>query len=165
MPERSTSVVVNTTPIMALSLIGKLDVLRQLYGEVTIPPAVHSEVLTGGARIGSAELTNATWIRVIPLRDPQRADLLLADLDRSEAEVIALAQETNAELVVLDERLARQHARRLGLRLTGTLGVLVKAKQGGLIPAVAPLVADLRRGGIWLSDALVEEALRLADEL
>jgi predicted nucleic acid-binding protein len=66
---------------------------------------------------------------------------------------------------VLDERLARQHARRLGLRLTGTLGVLVKAKQGGLIPAVAPLVADLRRGGIWLSDALVEEALRLADEL
>ena len=93
-----------------------------------------------------------------------RADLL-ADLDRGEAEVIALAQELHADLVVIDERLARRHAKRVGLTLTGTLGILLKAKERKLLPKVAPVVEELRQGGIWLSDAVVTEALRLAGEL
>ena len=95
---------------------------------------------------------------------PRRAELLLTDLDRGEAEVIALAQELNADLVIIDERLARRHAKRLGLNLTGTLGVLLKAKRQGLLPAIKPLIDQLRHGGIWLSDALVAEALKLAEE-
>jgi hypothetical protein len=165
MPEPAQRVVVNTTPIIALSLIGKLDLLRELYGEVSIPPAVRSELLAGGPQgTGSRALSDATWLRVISLLDPRRADLLLVDLGRGEAEVIALAQEVDAELVLLDERLARRHARRLGLKLTGTLGVLLKAKERGLVSAVAPLISDLQRGGIWLSDALIEQTLRLAGE-
>lgn len=65
---------------------------------------------------------------------------------------------------LIDERLARRHAKRLGLNLTGTIGILLKAKRQGLVPAVKPLVDQLRYGGIWLSDALVAEALKLADE-
>lgn len=165
MPEAPERVVVNATPIIALSLIGKLDLLRQLYGEVLVPPAVQSEVHAGGQyAIGSAELREAPWLRLLPLQDPQRADLLVTDLDRGEAEVLALVQEQNADLVILDERLARRHARRLGLTITGALGVLLRARQDGLVPAVAPLIDELLQGGIRLSDAVVAETLRLAGE-
>jgi uncharacterized protein len=165
MPEQFPPVIVNATPLINLSLIEQLGLLKQLYGEVLMPPAVQAELLAGGAgRAAVTDVPHAGWIRVMPLRDPRRAELLLTDLDRGEAEVIALAQELNADLVIIDERLARRHARRLGLNLTGTVGILLKAKRQGLLPAIKPLVDQLRSGGIWLSDALVAEALKLADE-
>ncbi len=164
MPERPQTVIVNTTPIIALVLIGELDLLQHLYGKVVIPPAVWTEVMAGGpSRVGTADLQKANWIQVVALQDPRRADLL-SDLDRGEAEVIALAQELNAELVIIDERLARRHARRLGLTLTGMLGVLLKAKERRLVPAVGPLISQLRQDGIRLDDALVAEVLNLAGE-
>ncbi len=164
MPEQTRTVIVNTTPIIALSLIGQLDLLQRLYGEVVVPPAVQAEVLAGGpGSPGVAELQRANWIRVVSLPDPRRADLL-SDLERGEAEVIALAQDLNAGLVIIDERLARRHAKRLGLTLTGTLGVLLKAKELGFVPAVGPLINRLRQGGIRLDDVLVAETLGLAGE-
>jgi predicted nucleic acid-binding protein len=90
---------------------------------------------------------------------------VLSDLDRGEAEVIALAQELGADLLIIDERLARRHTRRLGLTLTGTLGVLLRAKSTGLIPSVAPLIEQMLRDGIHLGDSVVAEALRLAGEV
>jgi predicted nucleic acid-binding protein len=165
MPEGPRLVVVNTTPIIALSLIGELDLLRSLYNQLVVPSAVEAEVLAGGrGGIGSSELREASWLRIASLQDPRRAELLV-DLDRGEAEVLALAQELNADLVIMDERLGRLHARRLGLTLTGTMGVLLRAKQLGHVKAVAPLIGRLRQGGIHLSDELVTEALMLADEL
>lgn len=164
MPEQGRLVVANGTPIIALALVGRLDLLEHLYGGVTIPQAVRAEVLQKGLRVaGAAELMEASWIRTRALKDPRRADLL-SDLDRGEAEVIALAQEMEADLVIIDERLGRRHARRLGLSLTGTLGVLLKAKAAGLIPSVAPLVHRMRAGGFRLSDALVRRGLELAGE-
>ena len=164
MPEGPRLVVVNTTPIIALSLIGELDLLHSLYDQVVVPSAVRAEVLAGGrGGVGNSELRQASWLRVTSLDDPRRADLL-ADLDRGEAEVLALAQELNADLVIIDERLARLHAKRLGLTLTGTLGVLLRAKQLGHVKAVAPLIDKLRGGGIHLSDVVVAEVLALADE-
>jgi predicted nucleic acid-binding protein len=70
----------------------------------------------------------------------------------------------DAQLIIIDERLARRHAKRLGLTLTGTLGVLLKAKERGVIPVIAPLIDQLRQGGIRLSQAVVTEALELAGE-
>jgi predicted nucleic acid-binding protein len=163
MPDGVRTVVSNTTPLIALSLVDQLPILRDLYQEILIPPAVHEEVMRGGTRAGVAELKSSPWIRVAELRDPGRADLL-SDLDRGEAEVIALALESTAEAAILDEKLARRHARRLGVPLTGTLGVLLRAKKQSLIGQIRPLVERIRRGGIRLSDAVVEEALRLADE-
>lgn len=164
MPDAARVVVVNTTPLIALSLVGQLDLLRLLYQEVLIPPEVRDEVMRGGAHgIGVTELEHADWLRVVELRDPGRADML-SDLDRGEAEVIALALEVRAEAVIIDERLARRHAKRMGLPLSGTLGVLLRAKRKGLIGEIRPFVEQIRRGGVRLSDAVVEEALRLADE-
>jgi predicted nucleic acid-binding protein len=164
MREPPQKVVVNATPIIALALVGRLNLLQLLYDEVIVPPAVRDEVLAGGpGAVGTAQMRQATWIRTVALQDPQRADLL-SDLDRGEAEVLSLAQEMGADLVIIDERLARRHAKRIGLRLTGTLGVLLKAKSLGFVPAVEPLIDQLREGGIHLSDVVVAEALELAGE-
>jgi hypothetical protein len=100
---------------------------------------------------------------MVPLHDPRRADLL-SDLDRGEAEVLALAQELHASLLILDERLARRHARRLGLSLTGTLGVLLRAKEHQLVSAIGPVIEAMRRWGIRLGEPLVQEVLKLAGE-
>jgi predicted nucleic acid-binding protein len=164
MPEIPLRVVVNSTPIIALSLIRSLELLHHLYTEVLIPPAVFTEVLNGGIeRAGIIELQNASWIRQTSLQIPRNTDLLV-DLDQGEAEVIILALEQNANLVILDERLARRHARRLNLPLTGTLGVLLRAKQRGLVPSVRPLIDELHHRGIWLGDRVIAETLRLANE-
>ncbi len=118
----------------------------------------------GGQKSGGyVDLSECPFVRTVPLKDPSRADLL-ADLHGGEAEAIALAQELNADLVIIDERLGRAHAKRLGLQLTGVVGVLLRAKKSGLITAIGPLLRQLVEGGIWLSDGLVQEALRLADE-
>ncbi len=164
MPERPRVVIVNTTPIIGLAVVGQLDLLKKLYERVVIPPAVQAEVIRGGrGKVGTAELEQANWIEVVALKDLQRADLL-SDLDRGEAEVIALAQELSADLVIIDERLARRHAKRLGLRLTGTLGVLLKAKEMGFVARVKPFIEQLERNGIRLADSVIAEALRLAGE-
>jgi hypothetical protein len=164
MPEQGGPVVVNSTPLIALALVGRLDLLRLLYHEVVIPVAVREEVLhEGRRRIGALELESAEWIRTTALNDSRRADLL-SDLDRGEAEVLALAQELDARLVIIDERLGRRHALRLGLTLTGTVGVLLRAKAAGVLPAVRPVIERIRDGGIWLKDILVDKALELAGE-
>jgi predicted nucleic acid-binding protein len=99
MPERPQLAVLDSTPIIALALVGKLDLLQHLYGQIVIPPAVQQEVLVGGpGTAGRTELRQATWIQVVPLRDPTRAEML-SDLDRGEAEAIALAQELGADLL------------------------------------------------------------------
>lgn len=162
MPEPVRRVISNTTPLIALALIGQLSLLQQLYGQIVIPPAVEAELVAGSNNV-AVDTHSAAWIKVVALQDPQRAALIVG-LDRGEAEVLALTQELSVDLVLLDERLARRYARRLGLPLTGTLGVLVKAKQQNLIPSIAPLIQALRQGGIHLSEAVVQEALRLAGE-
>jgi len=164
MLDRPRVVIANTTPLIALAIIEQLDLLRALYGQVTVPSAVRDEVLAGGReRRAEVDFSGLPWIRVMRLADVTRADLLV-DLDRGEAEVLALALEMRADLVILDERLARRHAQRLGLVLTGTLGVLLRAKRLGLISQVRPLLDRLRQRGIWLNEAVVGEALRLAEE-
>ena len=164
MPESARLVIVNATPIISLALIDQLELLNSLYGQVLTPPVVQTEVLAGGiSGIGVEQLIKATWLRTQPLQDPRRAGLL-SDLDRGEAEVIALAQEIKADLVIIDERLGRMHAKRLGLTVTGTLGVLLKAKESQLISQVAPLIEQLRLGGIRLSETVIKEALNLAGE-
>ena len=111
MPEARQRVVVNATPLIALSLIGKLNLLNQLYGEIMVPVAVESEVLSGGHHaIGKEDLAEAGWLKTVPLHDPRRADLL-SDLDRGEAEVIALAQKQGADRGCRNQRSGTGHRR------------------------------------------------------
>ena len=85
-------------------------------------------------------------------------------LDRGEASVLALAKEHNARLVIIDEKKARGEARRIGLPVKGTVGILVEAKQKGLIDAIRPLLEALQDNGMYLEQSLVDKVLQLAGE-
>jgi hypothetical protein len=108
-------------------------------------------------------LDEAPWIKITALTNPRQA-LVYVGLDQGEAEVLALATEWLARLVIIDEHKGRRYAKRLGLPLTGTVGILLTAKRNGLISALAPLINQLLKGGLFLAPELVEKALELAEE-
>lgn len=156
-------VISNATPIISLALIGQLQLLEALYGQVLIPNAVREEVMAGGDKVGSHELAHALYIKSVSVTNV-KCDDSLNDLDQGEAEVIVLAQEQKADLVIIDELLGRRHAKRLGLSVTGTIGVLLRAKQEGHLERLAPYLDQLQRAGIHLSTRLIEQAIYLAGE-
>lgn len=156
-------VVVNNTPLVALWTVSRVDLLRDLFEEVLIPPAVQAEFLAVDSDVRQRSLEECPWIKVVPLQNPRRV-LAYAGLDRGEAEVLALAEEKEAGLVVMDERKGRRYAQRLGLPLTGTLGLLLLAKEEGLLDSVAALIDQLRVSGLYLSPVLIARTLELAGE-
>ena len=137
-------VVSNASPLISLARIGKLDILRELYGEFTIPEAVWDEtVVEGRDQPGANEIKSANWIIRKAVVNKQLAQALKQELDEGESEAIALAVEEGADLLLMDERIGRESASHLGLRYTGLVGVLIEAKSKSLIPAVEPLLNAL----------------------
>ena len=137
----------NTSPICNLAIIGRLDLLRAQFQEVFIPGAVRSELDRlphADAATEVQEAFRAGWIKVHTLGDDKVARLLKATLDPGEAEAIALALEIAADLILLDESDGRVAAERAGLRVTGLLGVLLRAKRDGQIRSVKPELELLR---------------------
>jgi predicted nucleic acid-binding protein len=157
------SVVSNTTPIISLLKINHLDLLRQLYDHILIPQAVYREIEAGADRAYYTDLGALNWIRIKPIANPG-ARCFLFDLDDGEAETLVLAQERGASLVIIDEKCGRRYAQQMGIPVTGTLGVLLKAKQQGVIPALTPLLHELTVKQSWLSPALIAKARQLAGE-
>jgi uncharacterized protein len=159
------SVVCNAGPLIALTGIGQAGLLRELFGEVLVSGKVREEVEAGGKTGAGASLfANAPWIRVISLTN--RPDPLLETLlDQGEAETIALALQSSATLVLMDERKGRKIARDIyELTVIGTGRLLTEARKVGLISAVCPLIYQMRAHGYWLSDKIVEEILKQAGE-
>jgi predicted nucleic acid-binding protein len=136
-------IVSDTSPLVGLAAIEQLQLLHKLYGRVVIPQAVYNEVVAGGDEPGAIEIQTVEWIEVRSVANRVAVTLLELELDLGESEAIALATELNADLLLLDERKGRAVAARLGLLFVGVLGVLVEAKQSGLIPALKPLLDDL----------------------
>jgi predicted nucleic acid-binding protein len=157
----SDTIAVNTGPLIALAACDGLDLLRQLHEHVLVPSAVADEFSRGPA--GSAESTLPSWLDVRGLTVPM-PPMLIAHLDVGEASAIALALEARAGLVAIDERRGRLVAREMGLDVTGSLGILLRAKRRGFIDAVGPRVAAMRHKGIWLTDSLVHRVLAEAQE-
>ena len=144
-------IVCNTSPLFYLHRLGQLGLLRTLYSRIAVPEAVVTELRAGREHGEDApDLDEMDWIEVHPVRVPQLI-ALITDFGPGEAEVLALAMENPGSLVILDDRLARTVAKGRGLRVTGTAGVLLKAKHDGALPAVAPLLADLARLGFRLA--------------
>jgi len=156
-------VIINNTPLVALYSLDRLDLLRDLFGIVWLPSAVESEFLAVDNVARKKALLDVDWLQAVALSNPRHA-LTYTGLDRGEAEVLALAVEHKARLVVMDERRGRRYAHRLGLPLTGTLGVLLLAKEDGLITAVAPLLQRLLDQGLYFSPDLIHRTLALAKE-
>lgn len=159
-------IVCNTGPLIALAIVNKLDLLRLLFTEIVVPETVHQEILQGGScSAGLCAYNQASWIRVKSLKCPLDP-LLDSILDAGEASVIQLARESQAELVVIDERKARRVARSVyGLRVIGAARVLVEAKRRGYLKSVGETIRGMRDGGYWLHDDIVRPALREAGEM
>ena len=159
-------IVSNTSPIINLACIGRLDWLPMLYGEIVIPPAVFHEITVAAPNSpGAVEVRTAAWIRQYSVNNPPLVASLLLELDPGEAEAIACALEVKAKLLLIDERRGRLVAHRLGLSVTGLMGVLLLARKRGLTDSIRPSLDDLRRvAGFWISDALYRRVLEEAGE-
>jgi predicted nucleic acid-binding protein len=151
------TVVCNTSPLLVLAKIQRLGLLTQLYARLVIPGAVVDEV---GAKVDAAaaqiQALVATPRVTVQRATPQTLAGLPVDLGPGEREAIALALETAADLVVLDDQAGRRLARARGLQVTGTVGVLIEARSRGLLPALRPELDRLRDAGLWLADAFYQ---------
>ena len=157
-------VVINSTPIIALCKVDRLEILHKLYGEVTIPQAVFREV-TEKNDVVRQRISSCQWIHVESVKDTSSRKMYKAKLHDGEVEVMILAQECEGEhLVIIDDSAARRTADYLGLTLTGTMGVLIKAKQLGFLDSVMSVVAQMEAHQIYLSDDLKAQVCRLAGE-
>jgi predicted nucleic acid-binding protein len=154
MPE--TLVITDTSCLIVLSKVGLLDILRQLYRQVVISTTIAEEY---GEEIPE-------WIHVQTVINQTYQGLLEAILDPGESSAIALALEIEPDnvLLVIDELKGRKEAKRLGLRITGTLGVLYAAKQKGIIPFIKPYIIQLQTNGFRVSQTIIEELLLLSNE-
>ena len=160
MPE----VIANTSPIQYLYQLDLLDFLPQLYGEVLVPEGVVRE-LQNGARLGVSlpNITSLSWLRTRSVKSAPVLPLA-AGLGAGEREVLALAVEVDSPLVILDDALARRFAQRLNLPLTGTLGLLLKAKQQKRIERVGPYLRRLEALRFRLDASTRGAVLELANE-
>lgn len=159
-------VVSNTTPLIGLAVIGQFDLLRRLFGRIIIAEAVYQEAVVAGRDEGGAksEVSGADWIQVQSVRDSLAIDVLLDELDRGEAETIVLARELQADWVLMDEKKGRRKLTQLNQPKIGTVGVLLKAKQVGLLAEVRPSVERLRTQGFSISEFVVRAVLEQAGE-
>lgn len=156
-------VVSDTSPITNLIQIDALHLLRALFGRVIIPHAVFQELkqVPGHDEV----LSQAEWIEHIPATPGPLLSELLAELDEGEAEAIALAIQFHADILLIDESTGRSVAERHGLRLTGLLGVLLRAKKAGHILLVRPYMDKLlSEVGFRISPQLFHDVLALAGE-
>jgi predicted nucleic acid-binding protein len=154
----------NTSPLLYLHQVSELDLLRQLYGRVRLPPAVATELKADavlGIAVPSPDAID--WLEIRPVRNPDLIPLI-NDLGPGEAEAIALGLEHPGSLIILDDQLGRRIGQAAGLRITVTLGVLLKAKRSGLIPSVAAILSKLRMAGMWIGDDLTAEVIGVAGE-
>lgn len=135
-----------------------------MYDEIFIPAAVYREI-TAIEDSASAQVQSAgKWIHVQQIRDDYEKKMYRARLHDGEVEVMILAQELSADLVVIDDNAAKRTAKYLGLIVTGTLGVLLKAKQQGIVDKVHPLVSEMKRNGFYISSTLESIVLEQAGE-
>jgi uncharacterized protein len=150
------SIVVNAGPLIALARAGALDIVGRLLITYVCPMQVRTE-LDEGARSGYLDI-RVPWLEVVPLTTPLDA-VSMATLDAGEAAVIQLARERSIEWVCIDDRKGRRAALAVGLRVTGSLGLLIRAKIVGLVPAVRPFVERAMSEGVWYDPDLTTRVL------
>jgi hypothetical protein len=160
------TIVSNTSPISNLAQIGQLDLVQQLYKTVLIPYAVYQELSDerAGETINTA-IQVANWLKVQSVENQDLVNELRSQVNIGEAEAIVLATEQKANRLLIDERLGRQVAIDLGVKVTGVLGILLAAKRQNLITATQPIMDDLvTKANFRVSEQLYIEVLKAAGE-
>ena len=158
-------IISNATPLIAFARIAQLHLLNEIVRELVIPPAVYRELEEFPSnQPGVINLEQESWIQTKALESERQVGLLLPSLDRGEAEVIALALEHQPQLVLIDELTGRNVARSLNINVSGSVGILIEAKQQNKIAAVRPLLEQMLQQGIYFSSAFVRAVLEQVGE-
>lgn len=144
----------DTSCLIILTKIGALDILRQLYTTVIITQDIFQEY----------DDTIPDWFLIQNAKDQYRQQLLEMQIDKGEASAIALAMEIGDHILILDDWKARKVAERLSLNVTGTLGVIIKARNSGIISSIKPLIEKIRETNFRISEELEKIALQAANE-
>lgn len=147
-------IISDTSCLLVFTNAGRLALLRDLYQAVLITNVIKAEY----------GLALPEWIRVADPSDKDRADRSSSIMDACEASAIALALDRTDAKLIMDDMKGRRLAIELGITITGILGVLKAANDKALIPAMAPVLEDLRKAGLWLSDELDRAVLAEAGE-
>jgi predicted nucleic acid-binding protein len=153
----------NTTPIISLSSIGKIEILKDLFQEIIIPQAVYDEIKVKQA-YGYNEV-DLSFITVQTIQNTEREKLLLEQLDTGEAQAIVLSKEINADNTIIDENTGYIMAKESGLNVIRTLSILLKAKEVEIITEVKPLLDEMTSKGRWYSNHVYYSFLKKANEL
>ena len=157
--------VVDTSPLIFLAKLDRLDLLKRGADQIVVPPAVLREIDEyPDAASEKIEDAKGAWLGVRAVADRRLVDVVMADLDAGESEVIALALELEAERVILDDLDARRLAQRLGIAPVGTLGLLLAAKLRGEIQSLRGEIDRLLQAGFRVSPSLSRAVLREAGE-
>lgn len=160
----STTAVSNTSPLVAFSAIGRLDLLRNVFEPLLIPAGVRDELFPSGTIWTEAEavqrgISQASWLQVVVASQGPSCPALSQRLGAGEAEAIALAIQRNLPLVI-DDLEARETARTFGLEIIGSLGVVARNKRMRAIKEAKPIVQAMKQAGIFYSGALIHQFLR-----
>jgi len=160
MPDASQTLVTNTTPLIALTAAtGSLEILRHLYARVVVPFEVAQEIKDGGRdNFGVSAFDHAPWLE-ISAAPITLSPYLQNALDRGEASVIQTALQLGLDRVCIDETMGRRVARLCNLNVTGSIGVLIKAKSIGYPLVISDAIDRMRERGIWLSQEVIRFAL------
>lgn len=159
-------VIVNATPLIALCHVEQLSLLRKLYGEIDIPQAVYDEISAKEDSVCRKEIERSLeWITIRKVKEDGRKQLFKAQLHAGEVEVMMLALEQNADVAVIDDKCAKNFAKQLGIPVTGTLGVLMKAKQCGYIDKLKPILEALLEKNIYISQEVITLCLKQVGEI
>ena len=159
-------VISDTTPIVSLIKISRIDLLEKLFGEVCIPEAVFRELTTNTIFESEAEIVkNSSFLKITPVKNLKSLEILQAasGLDDGESESIILADELKSDILVIDERKGRKVAQKLGITITGTIGILIQAHDEKIISTkeIKSYLEQLRNSSIRLSESLIQEALSM----
>ena len=147
-------IIADTSVLIHFHNINRLEILRELYQEITITLEIANEF---GKPLPQ-------WIKIKKLKDKKYQDLINTQLDLGESSAIALAIENDDSLIILDDLKARKLAKRIGLNYTGTLGVINKAKENRLVDEIKPLIEELQAVGFRISGDIIEELLKKNNE-
>ena len=158
--------VINSSPLVSLSLVGQPDLLPKLFDEVIVPKSVYNEVVAKGkGKTGSEEPESIGRFTVLEAGNKALVNSIMLELDEGEAEVIAIAKEYDIQNVIIDEFAGRQYASMLGLNVTGTLGILLVSKELGFINEVKPLMDIMLKHNRYINRKLYLAGLRKANEI
>lgn len=160
------TVVSDTTPIISLIKINRLDLLQKLFGEICIPEAVYRELTINAAFKNETDIVKASdFLKTSSVQNRKALEVLQAagGLDDGESEAIILADELHSDALIIDERKGRKVAQKLGIQITGTIGIMIQAHAENMISSdeIKMYLEQLKNSNIRLSDSLIREALSL----